>query len=95
MGEIVTKKNSSKSFRELGASSSQASGNKKLSVTLNILVHEKFCCLKSLLNSKNVLTRKGSKNLFPELWKLSNILEKQYPQLYQKMDHFYNPTFLR
>ena len=57
--ESHTKK-SSKIFAELWASSSLVSENEKLSVTLNILIH-KICCFKSLLNSKNVLTRKGSK----------------------------------
>ena len=70
------KKTSLKCFRELGASSRLVSENLKLSVTLIILVHKKFCCLKSLLNLKIVLTRKGTKKLFPALWKLSNIVEK-------------------
>ena len=74
VGEKVTKKISLKCFRELGASSRLVSRNEKLSVTLNILIHKKFCCLKSLLNLKNVLTRKGTKKLFPALWKLSNIV---------------------
>ena len=70
------KKISLKLFRELGASSDLVSENEKLSVTSNILIHKIFCCLKSLLNLRNVLTRKGTKKLVPVLWKLSNIVEK-------------------
>ena len=70
------KKTSLKCFRELGASSRLVSENEKLSVTFSILIHKKFCCLKSVLNLKIVLTRKGTRKLFPALWKLSNIVEK-------------------
>ena len=52
-----THKKFSKLFRELGASSSLVSEQEKLSVTLNFLINKKFCWLKSLLNSKNVLKR--------------------------------------
>ena len=38
--EKFTKKSSSKIFKEQGASSSLVSENKKLSVTLNILIHK-------------------------------------------------------
>ena len=68
------KKISLKCFRELGASPRLVLENEKLSVS--ILIHKKFCCLKSLLNLKIVLTRKGTRKLFPALWKLSNIVEK-------------------
>ena len=51
--------NKHKKTGEVGekASSGLVSQNEKLSVTFNILIHKKLT--KSLLNLKNVLTRKG------------------------------------